>query len=103
MRLLYTEMIVATAIVRGDVRRLLDHDAAEHPVALQLGGCDPEELAKAARIGTVGGLRRDQFERRLPQRPGQERLVRRLPHAEAGAGGRLRARPAGWRRTCRSR
>ena len=53
--LLYTEMIVAKAIVRGDVRRVLDHDATEHPVALQLGGCDPEELAKAARIGTVAG------------------------------------------------
>ncbi len=39
--LLYTEMIVAAAIVRGDVRQLLDHDAGEHPVALQLGGCNP--------------------------------------------------------------
>jgi tRNA-dihydrouridine synthase A len=53
--LLYTEMIVATAIVRGDVRQLLDHDAGEHPVALQLGGCNPEELAKATRIGTSAG------------------------------------------------
>jgi tRNA-dihydrouridine synthase A len=53
--LLYTEMIVAKAIVRGDVRQLLDHDAAEHPVALQLGGCDPKELAKAARIGAGAG------------------------------------------------
>jgi tRNA-dihydrouridine synthase A len=53
--LLYTEMIVAAAIVRGDVRQLLDHDAGEHPVALQLGGCDPVELAKAARIGTTAG------------------------------------------------
>jgi tRNA-dihydrouridine synthase A len=53
--LLYTEMIVATAIVRGDVRQLLDHDAGEHPVALQLGGCDPAELAKATRIGTAAG------------------------------------------------
>ena len=53
--LLYTEMIVAAAIVRGDVRQLLDHDAGEHPVALQLGGCDPIELAKAARIGTTAG------------------------------------------------
>jgi tRNA-dihydrouridine synthase A len=53
--LLYTEMIVAKAIVRGDVRRLLDHDATEHPVALQLGGCDPDELAQAARIGTAAG------------------------------------------------
>ncbi len=53
--LLYTEMIVATAIVRGDVRQLLDHDPGEHPVALQLGGCNPAELAKAARIGTSAG------------------------------------------------
>src|SRR5271163_3675332 len=53
--LLYTEMIVARAIVRGDVRQLLDHDATEHPVALQLGGCDPKELAQAARIGTAAG------------------------------------------------
>src|SRR3974390_1496493 len=53
--LLYTEMIVATAIVRGNVRQLLDHDADEHPVALQLGGCDPAELAKAARIGASAG------------------------------------------------
>jgi tRNA-dihydrouridine synthase A len=53
--LLYTEMIVATAIVRGNVRQLLDHDAGEHPVALQLGGCDPTELAKAARIGASAG------------------------------------------------
>jgi tRNA-dihydrouridine synthase A len=53
--LLYTEMIVAAAIVRGDARRLLAHDAAEHPVALQLGGCDPLELAQAARIGADAG------------------------------------------------
>jgi tRNA-dihydrouridine synthase A len=53
--LLYTEMIVAAAIVRGDVRQLLDHDVSEHPVALQLGGCNPAELAKAARIGTTAG------------------------------------------------
>ncbi|HXP27055.1 MAG TPA: tRNA dihydrouridine(20/20a) synthase DusA [Steroidobacteraceae bacterium] len=53
--LLYTEMIVAAAIVRGDVRQLLDHDVGEHPVALQLGGCNPAELAKAARIGTSTG------------------------------------------------
>jgi tRNA-dihydrouridine synthase A len=53
--LLYTEMIVATAIVRGNVRQLLDHDAGEHPVALQLGGCNPAELAKAARIGASAG------------------------------------------------
>src|SRR3984885_9451379 len=54
--LLYTEMIVSTALVRGDARRLLEHSRAEHPVALQLGGCDPKELAAAARIGAAAGL-----------------------------------------------
>lgn len=49
--LLYTEMIVSAAVVRGNALRLLEHDPREHPVALQLGGCDPQELAKAARIG----------------------------------------------------
>ncbi len=53
--LLYTEMIVAAAIVRGDAARLLQHDASEHPVALQLGGSDPVELAAAARIGAAAG------------------------------------------------
>jgi tRNA-dihydrouridine synthase A len=48
--LLYTEMVTAPAIVYGDRPRLLDYDAAEHPVALQLGGSDPAELAQAARI-----------------------------------------------------
>jgi len=54
--LLYTEMIVSTALLRGDARRLLEHSAAEHPVALQLGGCDPKELAAAARIGAAAGF-----------------------------------------------
>jgi tRNA-dihydrouridine synthase A len=51
--MLYTEMIVSTALVRGDARRLLEHHPAEHPVALQLGGCDPRELAAATRIGAA--------------------------------------------------
>jgi tRNA-dihydrouridine synthase A len=54
--LLYTEMVVSTALVRGDARRLLEHHPAEHPVALQLGGCDPKELAAAARIGAAAGF-----------------------------------------------
>jgi len=53
--LLYTEMIVAAAIVRGNAARLLEFHPAEHPLALQLGGCDPTELAKAARIGESFG------------------------------------------------
>jgi tRNA-dihydrouridine synthase A len=54
--LLYTEMVVSTALVRGDARRLLEHHPAEHPLALQLGGCDPKELAAAARIGAAAGF-----------------------------------------------
>src|ERR1700677_1386648 len=54
--LLYTEMIVSAAIVRGNAARLLQHDPAEYPVALQLGGADPLELAAAARIGEAAGF-----------------------------------------------
>lgn len=49
--LLYTEMVVADAAIHGVRERLLGFDAAEHPVALQLGGSDPAKLAEAARIG----------------------------------------------------
>ncbi len=47
--LLYTEMAVDKAIIHGDTARLIGFDAAEHPVAIQLGGSDPGELAQAAR------------------------------------------------------
>lgn len=53
--LLYTEMVTAPALVRGNALHLLAHDLAEHPVALQLGGSDPQELAQAARIGAGAG------------------------------------------------
>jgi tRNA-dihydrouridine synthase A len=53
--LLYTEMITATAVLRGDQRRLLAFDPEEHPVALQLGGSEPAELAKAAAAGEAAG------------------------------------------------
>ncbi len=52
---LYTEMITTGAILHGDLHKLLDFDAAEHPVALQLGGSEPADLAKAARIGEQWG------------------------------------------------
>ncbi len=52
---LYTEMVHANAVVHGDRERLLGFDAAEHPVALQLGGSDPRLLAEAARIGVAHG------------------------------------------------
>ena len=48
--LLYTEMLTAGAVIHGDRARLLGFDAAEHPVAVQLGGSDPRALADAARI-----------------------------------------------------
>jgi tRNA-dihydrouridine synthase A len=48
---LYTEMLTTGAIIHGDRQRLLGFDASEHPVALQLGGSDPRDLATAAKIG----------------------------------------------------
>ena len=53
--LLYTEMIVAQAIIRGDRQYLLAFDPEEHPVALQLGGAEPSMLAEAAMIGADFG------------------------------------------------
>ncbi|WP_264213833.1 tRNA dihydrouridine(20/20a) synthase DusA [Leisingera thetidis] len=53
--LLYTEMVTAPALVRGGALHLLDFNAEEHPVALQLGGSDPQELAAAARLGAQAG------------------------------------------------
>jgi tRNA-dihydrouridine synthase A len=53
--LLYTEMVTARAILHGDRDRLLGFDLAERPVALQLGGSEPEELARAAVAGAEYG------------------------------------------------
>jgi tRNA-dihydrouridine synthase A len=53
--LLYTEMVTAEAIIRGDRKRLLGFDASEHPVAVQLGGSDPARLAQAAKIAADMG------------------------------------------------
>jgi tRNA-dihydrouridine synthase A len=53
--LLYTEMLTSGAVIHGDRARLLGFDASEHPVALQLGGSDPRELATAATIGAEFG------------------------------------------------
>jgi tRNA-dihydrouridine synthase A len=53
--LLYTEMITTGAILRGDRAKLLRFNPQEHPVALQLGGSEPEHLAQAARIGVDAG------------------------------------------------
>jgi tRNA-dihydrouridine synthase A len=53
--LLYTEMVTADAVIRGDREKLLGFDPLEQPVALQLGGSEPEKLAEAARIGAERG------------------------------------------------
>jgi len=52
---LYTEMVTTGALLHGDVRRHLRFDAAEHPLALQLGGSEPAELAQCARLGQQWG------------------------------------------------
>ena len=54
---LYTEMVTAPALVRGGALHLLQHAPQEHPVVLQLGGSDPEELARAAELGHRAGYR----------------------------------------------
>jgi tRNA-dihydrouridine synthase A len=54
--LLYTEMLTTGAVLHGDRARLLRFDPAEHPVALQLGGSDPQALAACARIGADAGF-----------------------------------------------
>jgi len=52
---LYTEMVSTGALLHGDVPRHLDFDAAEHPVALQLGGSEPADLAACARLAARWG------------------------------------------------
>jgi tRNA-dihydrouridine synthase A len=52
---LYTEMVTTGALLHGDVGRHLDFDAVEHPVALQLGGSEPADLAACARLGERWG------------------------------------------------
>ena len=52
---LYTEMITTGALIYGDVPRHLDFNKEEHPVALQLGGSEPEDLARCAKLGEMYG------------------------------------------------
>src|SRR5215471_7507784 len=53
--LIYTEMVTTGAVLRGDRARLIGFDPFEHPVAIQLGGCDPRALAECARIAADFG------------------------------------------------
>lgn len=52
---LYTEMVTTAALLHGDVGRHLDYDASEHPIALQLGGSDPSDLARCAELAQQWG------------------------------------------------
>ena len=52
---LYTEMVTTGALLHGDQGRHLDFDPAEHPVALQLGGSEPEDLARCAKLAARWG------------------------------------------------
>ena len=54
--LLYTEMVTTGAIIHGDVGRFLAYNPEEHPLALQLGGSEPEDLATCARIAEQRGF-----------------------------------------------
>lgn len=62
---LYTEMVTTGALLHGDQSRHLDFDPAEHPVALQLGGSEPADLAACARLAEVDGVMvgREAYER----------------------------------------
>ena len=68
--LLYTEMITTGAVLNGDRARLLAFDPAEHPLALQLGGSDPQALAQCARIAaTQSATSAGSRMRHAPKRP----------------------------------
>lgn len=54
--LLYTEMVTSAALIRGGAHYLLEYNLVEHPIALQLGGSDPAELALAAKLGEEAGF-----------------------------------------------
>src|SRR5579871_2494457 len=52
---LYTEMITTGALIHGDVKRHLEFSPEEHPLAVQLGGSEPDELARCARLAESYG------------------------------------------------
>ena len=54
--MLYTEMVTSAALEYGNANYLLKHDPNEHPVALQIGGSNPKELSRGAKLGEQAGL-----------------------------------------------
>ena len=94
---LYTEMVTAEAVLRGDRDRLLGFSAEEHPVALQLGGSRCRQARRSRRDRRGLRLRRDQPQRRLSLRSRAGGPLRCLPDGRAGTGGRVRGGHAGAR------
>ena len=86
--LLYTEMVTADAVLRGDRNRLLRFHVDEHPVALQVGGSDAARTCRGRAHRRRVRLRRDQSQCRLPVRSRAGGAVRRLPDGRARAGRR---------------
>ena len=86
---LYTEMVTANAIRFGARGKLLDFNAEEHPLALQLGGSDPDALAEAAKIGEDWGYDEINLNVGCPSDRVQSGSFGRLPDARAGFGRRL--------------
>ena len=88
--LLYSEMITADAVRLGDRARLLAFDAAEHPVGLQLGGSEPDALARAAQIGQAFDYDEINLNIGCPSPRVRDGRFGRGPHGDARSGGRLR-------------
>jgi hypothetical protein len=86
---LYTEMVTTGALVYGDVERHLRFNEEEHPVALQLGGSDPADLATSAKLGEKWGYDEINLNCGCPSERAEGR-VWRLPDGRAATGGRLR-------------
>ena len=82
---LYTEMVTSAAIVHGDRERLLGYDPSEHPLAVQLGGSDPADLARAARICAEFAYDEIDLNVGCPSDRVQNGRLRRLPDARSGA------------------
>ena len=91
---LYSEMLTTGTLLHGDAARHLAFDAAEHPVALQLGGSEPDELARAAKLGASYGYDEINLNCGCPsERVQRGRLVR--ANGRAVFGGRLHQGDAG--------
>ncbi len=88
--LLYTEMVTTGALIHGDVPRHLQFNSEEHPVALQLGGSEPSELAQCARLGAQWGYDEINLNCGCPSERVRRGAFGACLMAEPAFGGRLR-------------